>query len=135
LYDTFLSRVSTARHLSKEAADAVAQGRIWTGQQALERGLIDQVGSLQTAVDAALTLAKLSKDSPVRYLEAEVKPLDALLGLFGAQAAASITAALPAWVHSPLLHAVQADTAQLPGLLAGDEPFKVMAHCACGVRW
>jgi protease-4 len=135
LYDTFLSRVSTARHLSKEAADAVAQGRIWTGQQALERGLIDQVGSLQTAVDAALTLAKLSKDSPVRYLEAEVKPLDALLGLFGAQAAASITAALPAWVHSPLLHAVQADTAQLQGLLAGDEPFKVMAHCACGVRW
>ncbi len=49
-YDLFLSRVAEGRHLSKEAVDPVAQGRVWTGAQALERGLVDRLGSLEDAI-------------------------------------------------------------------------------------
>ena len=58
-YARFLRLVATARRTSPQAIDAVGQGRVWTGEQALARGLIDGFGNEAQAVAAAATLAKL----------------------------------------------------------------------------
>ena len=69
-YRDFVGNVAKARGKSYDAIDAIAQGRVWTGKQALERGLVDQLGGLQAAVAEAASLAKLGKGYPVRYVEA-----------------------------------------------------------------
>ena len=69
-YRDFVGNVAKARGKSYQAIDAIAQGRVWTGRQALERGLVDQLGGLGNAVAEAASLAKLGKDYPVRYEEA-----------------------------------------------------------------
>ena len=53
IYRRFLNLVAAGRHLDVAAVDAVAQGRVWTGRQAQERGLVDHLGSLADAVAAA----------------------------------------------------------------------------------
>ncbi|KAA1432611.1 signal peptide peptidase SppA [Mycolicibacter arupensis] len=65
-YDDFVARVAQGRNLSTEAVDAVARGRIWTGADAAERGLVDELGGLRTAVRRAKVLAGLDADAPVR---------------------------------------------------------------------
>ena len=52
-YDAFLSRVSEGREIDKDQARKVAQGRAWTGQQAQKNGLVDEIGGLHDALDAA----------------------------------------------------------------------------------
>ena len=59
----FVERVAEGRNLTTEAVDAVARGRIWTGADALERGLVDELGGLRTAVRRAKVLAGLDEDS------------------------------------------------------------------------
>lgn len=65
IYDTFLQRVSAARRLSKEEVDKVAQGRVWTGQQAFERRLVDRLGGLADAVALARERAGIPPDEEV----------------------------------------------------------------------
>jgi protease-4 len=68
-YRDFVGNVAKARGKNFEAIDAIAQGRVWTGQQALDRGLVDQLGGLGDAVADAASMAKLDKNYPVRYEE------------------------------------------------------------------
>ncbi len=58
-YDQFISLVAGARDMTKEAVNEIAQGRVWIGTQALEIGLVDELGDLDTAVNKAAELAKL----------------------------------------------------------------------------
>ncbi|MDR3260418.1 MAG: signal peptide peptidase SppA [Tannerella sp.] len=58
-YDTFLTRCADGRNMSKEAVDAVGQGRVWTGQQALDIGLVDELGGLDRAIEVAAELADI----------------------------------------------------------------------------
>jgi protease IV len=67
-YADFVERVAEGRDLSTEAVDAVARGRIWTGSDALERGLVDELGGLRTAVRRAKVLAGLDEDAEVRMV-------------------------------------------------------------------
>jgi protease IV len=69
-YHDFVGGVAQARGKDYAAIDAIAQGRVWTGDQALQRGLVDQLGGLDAAVAEAADLAKLDKNYPVRYQEA-----------------------------------------------------------------
>jgi protease-4 len=64
-YGLFLDRVATARHLSVEAVASAAEGRVWTGRQAWTRGLIDELGGLEEALDAAKKMAGLPVTEPV----------------------------------------------------------------------
>ena len=64
-YTDFVQRVAEARHMSVEAVDAVARGRVWTGADALERGLVDELGGLRTAVRRAKVLAGIDVDASV----------------------------------------------------------------------
>jgi protease-4 len=62
LYTAFTAKVAEGRHLSPEQAEAVAKGRIWSGLAAKERGLVDEVGGLSTAVAIARDRAHIAKD-------------------------------------------------------------------------
>ncbi len=62
LYAAFTAKVSEGRHLSAEQAEAVAKGRIWSGIAAKERGLVDEVGGLSTAVAIARDRAHIAVD-------------------------------------------------------------------------
>ncbi len=64
-YDTFLDRVATGRHMTKAEVDAVGQGRVWTGQQALQHGLVDKLGGLREALDEARSAGGLPPDAPI----------------------------------------------------------------------
>ena len=64
-YDDFIRRVAEARTMSVEDVDAVARGRIWTGADALDRGLVDELGGLRDAVRRAKVLAGLDADAEV----------------------------------------------------------------------
>ena len=59
VYTTFLERVADGRNMTIDEADAIAQGRVWTGKEALEIGLVDELGSLDTALEGAAELAGL----------------------------------------------------------------------------
>ncbi|MGO4918347.1 signal peptide peptidase SppA [Maribacter spongiicola] len=59
-YQTFLQRVSEGRNMTMAQVDSVAQGRVWSGTEALEVGLIDELGNLDDAIEAAAELASLS---------------------------------------------------------------------------
>ncbi|HEY3816128.1 MAG TPA: signal peptide peptidase SppA [Polyangiaceae bacterium] len=81
-YDTFLDRVSQGRGMSKEAIDAVGRGRVWTGQQALERHLVDHLGGLREALEDARSSAYLPADAPiVEYPPQSTSLLDLALKL------------------------------------------------------
>ena len=68
VYNDFVQRVAQGRHLSVEAVEAVARGRIWTGADALDHGLVDELGGLRAAVRRAKVLAGLDDDAKVRLI-------------------------------------------------------------------
>lgn len=78
LYDVFLTNVAMHRGISVEAADEVGQGRVWSGTAALEHGLVDSLGGLRQAVQAAAGHADLD-DYVVHFVEPELSFVDKLL--------------------------------------------------------
>jgi protease IV len=67
-YRLFLERVAISRRREVSEIEPVAGGRVWTGRQALERGLVDQLGGLRRAVEEARSRAGLRADAPLREL-------------------------------------------------------------------
>jgi len=59
IYDLFLDKVSTSRHLTKEKVNEIAQGRVWSGYEAQKIGLVDQIGGLESAIKYTAQVAKL----------------------------------------------------------------------------
>lgn len=68
VYADFVERVAAGRGMTVEAVEAVAQGRVWTGADAQERGLVDELGGLRTAIARAKVLAGLKSDADVRIV-------------------------------------------------------------------
>ena len=64
-YDQFVDRVADGRHLPRERVDELGRGRVWTGRQALDRGLVDKMGGLRDAIQAAKVRAGIAPDEPV----------------------------------------------------------------------
>lgn len=85
-YTQFIGLVAEGREMTPERARALAGGRVWTGQQALEHGLIDHIGGFNVAVARARALAGIAEDDRVqlRFYPAHESPFEALGGLFGA---------------------------------------------------
>lgn len=78
-YRQFVGNVAKARGKSYADIDAIAQGRVWSGAQALQRGLVDQMGGLQEAIAYAAQDAKLGNNYAVRYVELPVSPFQRFL--------------------------------------------------------
>jgi protease-4 len=67
-YDQFVEKVARARHMTPERVDTIAQGRVWTGRQAKEIGLVDALGGLDRAVAMAKQAARISQDQGVELV-------------------------------------------------------------------
>jgi len=73
-YHKFLKVVADSRHMSVEDVDAIAQGRVWTGEQALHNKLVDQLGGLTEALAAAKKAVKIPPDREVALVELPEQP-------------------------------------------------------------
>lgn len=67
-YDDFITRVAAERELAKERVDAVARGRVWSGQAAKERGLVDELGGLMAAVASARKRAGVAPEEELELV-------------------------------------------------------------------
>jgi protease IV len=67
-YDQFVEKAAASRHMTPERVDAIAQGRVWTGRQAKQIGLVDELGGLDRAVALAKTRAKIPAGSEVELV-------------------------------------------------------------------
>jgi len=94
VYRQFVERVAEGRKLPREQVEALAEGRVWTGQQALERKLVDRLGGLSEAFALARERAGIAADDvvEVRTLEAPRPLLDGLLGRLAGAESASLAA-------------------------------------------
>jgi len=87
-YNRFIGLVAEGRNMSLEQVDAVARGRVWSGEDALANGLVDELGGLSVAIDKARILAEIEADSEIRIM---TYPQSAPgFAMFGAQAGASV---------------------------------------------
>ena len=75
IYEQFIGRVAESRGKSRDEIDAIGGGRVWTGAQALEHGLVDELGSLRRALDKACELANLPETSPAILVRDKGKPI------------------------------------------------------------
>jgi protease IV len=96
-YDVFIDRVARGRKMSPTAVDRVARGRVWTGSQAVNRGLVDKIGGLREAIEEAERLGGLDPGSPIVELPLPKKTLlETVLTLAGfAQGSQKVTIPLP----------------------------------------
>ncbi|MDR3513474.1 MAG: signal peptide peptidase SppA [Caulobacteraceae bacterium] len=84
VYDGFVSRVATGRHLPPARVREIARGRVWTGLQAKQLGLVDEVGGFYQALDKAKALAGLAgQDVRLKTVTARRSPFEALQRMFG----------------------------------------------------
>ncbi|MDP3658178.1 MAG: S49 family peptidase, partial [Brevundimonas sp.] len=91
IYEDFVARVSNGRRLPAARVREIARGRVWTGAQGKELGLVDELGGLFEAINAARRLAKIPAGESVRfkrYPEAG-SPWEALSSAFGVQSEAA----------------------------------------------
>jgi protease-4 len=83
-YDVFLQRVADGRHLTKEQVDAIGQGRVWTGEQAVANKLVDELGGLRQALAYARSVAGLSDHAPIEeFPPPNTSLIGRLLGIEG----------------------------------------------------
>jgi protease IV len=136
LYREFMEKVATHREMTPEAVEAAARGRVWTGAQAQELGLVDELGQLDDAIRSAAELAGLEEG---RY---RIEPFTPRLG-FAERLAMEMVK-----VGSPLISALQLDfplSGSLKALLDAtreplefarrfNDPRGIYAYCFCDVR-
>lgn len=136
-YANFIGRVAEARGQEVEAIDKIARGRVWSGAQALERGLVDRLGSFDDAIRSAAKRAKL-EDYETRYIEKEPSPFEAFMaGMSQSRLGAFL--GTHGWLTpiSALSDRPDAELAQLKALLQNPHPglpVSIQAHCECGLR-
>jgi protease-4 len=137
-YQRFIGAVASARGTSPAKIDEVAQGRVWTGRQARDRGLVDTLGGLDDAVTSAARRAKLDTFT-VSYVEREPRGLERWLSLFFGQVARAaqwhLGLTLPFGLAS-LGGGAQDELQRLAHLFsaASDDPLRAYAYCFCGLR-
>jgi protease IV len=83
IYRIFVSRVAAGRKMSFEQVDAIAQGRVWTGSEALKNGLVDEIGGMDDAIKYAAKLAKITSYNTVNFPEYEMTFEKLFAGLTG----------------------------------------------------
>eukprot|EP00195_Chlamydomonas_chlamydogama_P015757 CAMPEP_0202909918 /NCGR_PEP_ID=MMETSP1392-20130828/50619_1 /ASSEMBLY_ACC=CAM_ASM_000868 /TAXON_ID=225041 /ORGANISM="Chlamydomonas chlamydogama, Strain SAG 11-48b" /LENGTH=725 /DNA_ID=CAMNT_0049599831 /DNA_START=187 /DNA_END=2361 /DNA_ORIENTATION=- len=114
-YESFRNKAAESRGMSVDAMQEVAQGRVWTGRQALEMGLVDALGGVHRAVAIAKQAAEIPEDEQVSVIEvgrAQASPLALLTGRASASASLLSAAML------------------LMGLMRGQAPAEAMAAAA-----
>ena len=136
-YAQFIGKVAQARGSQPEKIDTIARGRVWSGAQAKERGLVDRLGGLREAQADAAALAKLDKDDyEVRYVEQPATPFEKFfLDMSGNARFAGLVrifGPMPSVLGRETTERIQNELSWLqpgkPGM-----PVRAVAHCFCGL--
>ena len=120
-YQYFLKLVADGRHISIDQADAVAQGRVWTGDQAVKIKLVDSLGGLDEAMAAAKGLARLAPDQAVGIIELPEQP-----GLLQSLSKGKMTAL---FTQRPAARIVEPIVQLIHAALSGNHAIFSAAYC------
>lgn len=137
-YRDFVGGVAQARGRNFADINAIAQGRVWTGAQAVQRGLVDQLGGLHDAIALAAQDAHLGNDYTLRYVEKPLSAFQKLLMNFGesngAHALASLGVRFPSWLAQMPAEVLQkAPELKLLRHAQAGKP-EIYAYCFCTVH-
>ena len=130
-YDDFISGVARGRGMDRADVDRVGQGQVWMAGDALEHGLVDELGEIDDAIVAAAEMAGLDEWG-IKYIEIEPSPFEQfVMDLIGASARVGIDPAT--WVRKPsALEQVAEDVLQQTNqLLRFNDPMGIYAECFC----
>jgi len=142
IYSDFIGKAAAARHAAPDKIDAVAQGRVWTGQQAKERGLVDTLGSFSDAVKSAANRAKIAGSYTVDYVEVEPTGIDRFLRLFDTSLEQTMVRYLSKYISQTPLSAglpptavkeMASDMRWLSDMTDHNKAFSVVTHCMCNI--
>jgi protease-4 len=138
IYADFISKAAVARNTAPEKIDAVAQGRVWTGQQAKERGLVDTLGSYSDAIKSAAARAKIKGNYAVSYIEVEPTGIDRFFKLFDTSMAESLVKYLnlspvSSGLPPAAVKQVTTDMRWLADMTDRNKAFSVVTHCMCNI--
>jgi protease-4 len=130
-YAEFLLRVGEGRKKSVADVDKIAQGRVWAGVDAERIGLVDHLGGLKDASDAAAKLAELGSDYQVDYIESELSLREELLMQLRSQMLnmGRIAGIIPG--RSPLDRALDPVLEEARSIAALNDPRGLYAYCWC----
>jgi protease-4 len=129
IYDDFLKHVSDARHLPVDSVKEIAQGRVWSGTQAVKLHLVDEIGGLQTAISYAGTLVNLGDSPKITEYPAKKDLSEKLQELFKNNERPPVSKLDPI---NRELNALQADLQTLTHL---NDPQGVYALLPIGIEW
>ena len=133
-YDKFISNVATHRGIEKEEVDGIAQGQVWTGNEALENGLIDEIGNIDEAIAAAAELAELDEYGE-KYFEKELSPGEQMIvDLFGSAKQVGFNVGTFTSRQSAVERLAMIVDKTLAPLLQFNDPKGVYAHCFCTIE-
>jgi len=99
-YDSFVEKVAESRHSTPEQVDMLAQGRVWTGRQAKQNHLVDELGGLDRAIAIAKQRAKIAADSDVEIVI--YPPRKSFYELLSEQFSGNDSAAMGTWLNANL---------------------------------
>jgi protease-4 len=139
-YRDFTGRVASARGRSVADIDAIARGRVWSGAQAKERGLVDRFGGIEDAVADAAARAKLGAPDryQVRYVEKQATPFERFFNRFAQNRFAAAWLKDSGIAGAVMAHALprtRDDLAFLDHALQSrhGSPVQALAYCFCGL--
>jgi protease-4 len=135
-YDDFISGVAANRDMSKEVVDSIAQGRIWTGNDALANGLVDELGELDDAIAAAAGLAELEEGAyGHKWFEKALEPGEQLiLDLMSGMQDWGLDFGRVAEPRPAIATVVDLVERSLSPLARFNDPRGVYAHCFCEIE-
>jgi len=132
-YDQFITGVADGRELDKEFVDSIAQGRVWTASDAIENGLVDELGNIDAAILAAAELAELGADDyGHKYFERELDPGEQLLlDLMGGAKSWGLDFGRLSKPRPAIQHVADILENSLAPLTKFNDPKGIYSHCFC----
>ena len=127
-YKRFITLVADSRKKTPEQIDQIAQGHVWTGQDAKNNGLVDSLGDFDDAVKKAADLAKL-KQWHIEYYQDEPSFFDMVMDSMSVSVRAMLPEALQAYLPAPVATAAKAMKTESDKLAAFNDPQSRYAFC------
>jgi protease-4 len=142
VYAEFTTRAAKARKSTPEKIDEIAQGRVWTGAQAKDRGLVDTLGSYGDALNSAAKRGGLKAGYRVAYIERESTKFERLVEMFGMPSAQALglqsqvrqffgMGAAATGLPADAALGIAADFGWLTEMNREHKPFMALTHCLC----
>jgi protease IV len=140
VYTEFTTKAAQARKTTPEKIDEVGQGRVWSGAQAKERGLVDSLGGYTEALKSAAKRGKLGDEKGegfrVAYIQSEPSLLQRVLEMFSGAAARILAehfdlTLVPEGVPAKAAQEMVNDVGWLANFAEEGKPFTAIVHCLC----